>query len=361
MHHGNVRVAEVVRLRILKSHDFSCVRMSALLLAGFFIFLCFLSRAVGQDLVVEATGDDGAGRVNRKGMIVDYTARGVRLESTSGVRKTIPLERVVRVEFARCDAHRAADAAMAAGDFDKAMKHFTSITSTDERRGWVRTWIVADIIQCQQALGNYDAACQYFLGLLRNDKDTPHFDVIPLAWLTGQQLSDRRAEGWLADELPPARLLAASYLLPTAYRDKAVAELQKLAGNEDPRIAQLAAAQLWRTRVAAASPDEVAQWARKIEEMPEALRAGPYYVVGLAESNLGEHEQAAIALMHVPILYPRQASLAAESLLAAGRSLARAEQPAEAARLFREVVRDHPKTTAAAEARQRLEALQKAP
>jgi tetratricopeptide (TPR) repeat protein len=316
---------------------------------------------LAQDLVVEATGEDGSGRVNRKGMIVDYTGRGVRLESTTGVRKTIPLERVVRIEFARCDAHRAAAAAMAAGDFSKAMEHFTSITSTNERRGWVRTLIVANIIQCQQALGNYDAACHYFLGLLRNDKQTPHFDVIPLAWLSSQQLSDRRAEGWLVDELPPARLLAASYLLPTAYRDKAVAKLQKLTGSEDPRIAQLAAAQLWRTRVANASPDEVAQWSRKIEEMPEALRGGPYYVVGLARSNLGDHEQAAIALMHVPILYPQQASLAAEALLAAGRSLARDQQNAEAARLFHEVVRDHPKTTAAAEAQQRLEALQKAP
>jgi TolA-binding protein len=94
--------------------------------------------------------------------------------------------------------------------------------------------------------------------------------------------------------------------------------------------------------------------------LPESLRAGPYYVLGLGLAAHDQHRRAAVALMRIPILFPRQEALAAEALLAAGRSLAGLDQIDEAARVYRELIAQHSTSTAAAEARQRLESLEEA-
>ena len=59
----------------------------------------------------------------------------------------------------------------------------------------------------------------------------------------------------------------------------------------------------------------------------------------------------------MPILYPQDRPLAAASLFAAARALEEAEQPDAAARVYRELVAEHPQTRPADEAQQRLESM----
>jgi len=147
-------------------------------------------------------------------------------------------------------------------------------------------------------------------------------------------------------------------LLTGPARGEAVEKLRQLVSSPDRRIAQLASAQLWRTAVASADSRQLDSWAETIELMPEGLRAGPLYVLGMAQLQNKQWECAALSLLRVAIVYRQDRSLAAQSLLEAARGLEQASQSAEAARLYHELLREYPEQArAAAEAQSRLEEL----
>ena len=196
--------------------------------------------------------------------------------------------------------------------------------------------------------------------MLRSDPQTLHFDCIPLAWLPRQPsiAVEQTARQWIARQEPAAALLGASHLLTGSSQAAALTKLRELAGSTDRRVAQMAAAQAWRTALATADETQIDAWAAAIEQMPESLAAGPYFVLGRARAQRQQWPQAALALLRVAILYPGQRALAAQSLLDAGRVLERLDQPREAALLYREVIRDYAEETrTAAEAQSRIEAL----
>ena len=101
---------------------------------------------------------------------------------------------------------------------------------------------------------------------------------LPVAWRS-ERLSpadQQTAAASLADSSPAVRLVAASWLLASADRERAKQVLGQLAVAEDrPRIAQLAEAVLWR----AALPDEALAaaepWQRQLEALPLVLQVGP--------------------------------------------------------------------------------------
>ena len=68
-------------------------------------------------------------------------------------------------------------------------------------------------------------------------------------------------------------------------------------------------------------------------------------------------DEAALAMLRAPILYPRQAALTAEALVASGHVLEKLQRPNQAARLYREVIQNHASTRAATEARARWDAM----
>ena len=152
-------------------------------------------------------------------------------------------------------------------------------------------------------------------------------------------------------------LLGASHLITTSARPAALNRLKQLALGMDGRIARLAQAQTWRAAVVTADARQLARWEAAIEAMPEPLRAGPYYVLGLGWAQRQAWEQAALALLRVPILYPQHRTVAARSLLDAGRSLEKLDRPHQAAGLYRELMKDYPNSRSATEARARLEEL----
>ena len=87
------------------------------------------------------------------------------------------------------------------------------------------------------------------------------------------------------------------------------------------------------------------------------MRAGPFYTVGHAWSYKKQPRRAALALLRVPVAYAEHRALAARALVEAGEQVERLGDRPGAARLYREVLTDHPRSPAATEARALLDAL----
>jgi tetratricopeptide (TPR) repeat protein len=295
------------------------------------------------------------------GKIVDYSGTVIVVRSVSGSEKMFDPSLVQSFETKWAPAHQAARELMRVGKYEEALaklQEAVAVESSPDRR-WVQRVILSEIVSCLTALGKTESAGNMFLKLVKLDSQTPWFGCIPLAWRTREPslTLSRQAETWLAErETAASRLLGASWLLPTRHRGSAIAELRKLSVDADRRIAQLAAAQLWRTELMSAEPADVERWQRMLESMPGDLTAGPYFVLGQALSRLGQHEASALALMRPPILLPERRDLAAAGLIEAAGQLSRLGRNRQAVRLYREVITEHP-GPAADEAKQLLESM----
>jgi hypothetical protein len=91
------------------------------------------------------------------------------------------------------------------------------------------------------------------------------------------------------------------------------------------------------------------------------VRAGPYYALGRAFAHHKQSDDAALSLLRVPILYPEDRPLAAAALLEAGRALEQTLDRESTIRVYRELLADCPQSRPAAEARQRLAAIEAKP
>ncbi len=297
--------------------------------------------------------------VTQQGTIIDYTGASLTLELAGGRRVQIPTDKIIAVETVRSDSQRAADRLLLDGHPAQALTLYRRAVR-DEQRAWMRRWILADMCRCYAQLGQLPQACDTFLILVHSDPATPWFDAIPLCWTARPVPSDmqQRAESWIESSSAVEQLLAASWLLTiSSQRTRAVAQLQHLTAAPDRRIAGLASAQLWRTSLATATGKEVAQWQAAIDGLPTSLRAGPYYLLGLALARLGRRQDAALALMRIPILFSKQRMLAAEALWTAGQQLERLKQPDEAVRVYRELANRHDDCPLASTARARINTL----
>jgi tetratricopeptide (TPR) repeat protein len=301
--------------------------------------------AIAEDVVHVRTAA-GGNSSRMTGEIVDYSGGELKLRTSSGQVLNIPADRVEHVEFTRVDEQLAADNLMMEGKLAEAVVAYGKAFGA-EKRPWARNIILAQIILCHRGLGQFEEACAHFEFLVRGDPTTPYFDLIPLAWQTSEPPPTlvTRAQKWLANnETPAVALMGASWLLATDRRTVAAAVLNRLSTSVDRRVAELAAAQLWRTQVVSATPEQVDRWRRAVRRFPPAVRAGPYYVIGKALARQGRHEQAALAFMRVPILYSGERSLAAESLWGAAGQLKRLGDTTESAALYRELATDFPES-----------------
>ncbi|MBN2580531.1 MAG: hypothetical protein JXB10_16215 [Pirellulales bacterium] len=317
------------------------------------LLIAFPAPAPAQDAVYLSKG---GGRVKVTGQIEDYGGKGLTLELSGGRTQTYPAAEVAEIETTYTAEQNAGRQAQREGRWKDALVQYQKAMETEQRR-WVRRQLLARWVECYQALGEPSRAGEAFLLLVRDDPQTPYFEGIPLAWLPRQPnpQTEQLAGQWMARPEPAAVLLGASYLLTTSQRGAALDQLRKLAADPDKQIALLATAQTWRTDYAQAGDAELDRRSRMIEKLPEPLRAGSYYVLGAARLQRRQYERAALAFLHVPILYPQQRTLAAQALLDAARATEHFDQPA-AARLYRELLQQYPDDQrAAAEAEQRLE------
>ena len=312
-----------------------------------------------QDTVHVSSSAGSSGYATFKGRVADYSGRGLALDTPDGGRRTFPAERVLRIETYHTQARQDADGLFDKGQFAPATALYER-AHREEERPWMRRQIMAQLVWCRRATGQLQSAGEEFRVVVWEDADSPYLSCIPLAWIAGQPSGtlEQAAKAWLNLEAEPAMvLLGASHLLSTAARAVALDRLERLAATAGPPVNQLALAQTWRASVVTADARQLAAWEDTVRRMPEPLRAGPYYVLGQGWARQQNWEQAALALMRVPILYRRHHVLAARSLLDAGQSLEKLDRRRQAARLYDEVLRDFAQTPSATEAQVRSEGL----
>jgi tetratricopeptide (TPR) repeat protein len=280
----------------------------------------------------------------------------MKLRTRLGAEEVIPAARIVEIQTTWTPPHEAARAARSEGRFDDAIALFREAKGA-ETRPWALRQVAADLSGCCLDAGRIEPAVNEFLAILAADPATRHFAVIPVAWRStpDDPVLEARAAAWLAlRRVPAASLLGASWLLATPRRGEAVAALEELQKSSDARVAGLAAIQLWRTKLVAASLDEARRWHAQLEKMPLEVQAAGWYVLGQVYARLDQPQQAALAWLKIPLLFRQQRALAADALLAAGGQLEKMMQPQEAAGVYRELVRDFPQLSATAEAQKRL-------
>ena len=314
---------------------------------------------VAQD-VVHLTSQDGEAATRVRGEVVDFTGRQLLLKTATGREQSIPSHRVERIDTTYSAEHRAADALFDKRAFRQALDQYRlALSATREPRDWVRRRILAQIVWCHRSLGQPDQAGEYFLILLSRDPTTPDFACIPLAWTDAPPPPAvvPKAQAWLADaKNPAADLIGASLLVASDQKAAALDHLKRLATDADARIAWLAQAQLWRAQAATATTAQLRSWSEVISAHDSALVAGAQFLVGTALAR-SEPEAAALALLKLPILYPREHHLSAAALLLAGECLQQAGRKSQAAGLYRELVDQYEGLAEAAEARRRLRSL----
>ena len=293
------------------------------------------------------------------GTITDYTGRELLIRTVGNREQSIPASRIEDIATTYTERHAEADRLFERGSYAEAETLYRRAL-TDEPRQWVRRMILSQVVWCYRNRGQQEQAAVTFDLIVKNDPTTQYFDAIPLLWRSTELplSAERRATEWLRDESNPVmQLVAASWLLsgPGELRPEAQRTIESLATSRDSRVAALAEAQRWRSRLVVAQPSEVNRWQSIVEQFDPSLRAGAYYLLGQAFARAQRYEEAALALMRVPVLYPKEEGLAAESLLAAAEALEKSNRIDEARICLRELLRDHPGSTAAAAAKSKLE------
>ncbi len=294
------------------------------------------------------------GRTTYRGTIEDYTVNELTLALPGGGRRRFPADRIVEVHTARGPSHQQADRLYEQADYQAASALYGKALERESRR-WARRRIIQRMVQCYRALGQYARAGEAFLLLSRDDSRAVDLGCMPLAWTTQAPPADleRAAQQWITrDDLPGAVLLGASHLLPVR-REVALVRLKYLSQGDGP-FAPLARAQLWRAADNVASDKELAAWEAAIEDMPQRLRGGPYYVLGRARAARGKWDLAALAWLRVPISYTGDPRLAATALFDAGHAMEKLGRTEESGIIYSELIQKHPRTPAAGEARRRL-------
>ncbi len=160
--------------------------------------------------------------------------------------------------------------------------------------------------------------------LLAPTQPTPSFERTAADWIRG-------------DKSPWSALVGASFLLGAREQPAALEKLKRLTASDAPGVVWLAQAQLcaprWRPK---ATRDSSSICSRSIIARRHC-GSGPYFLVGMALLKK-RPEEASLALMHLPILYPRERQLAAAALLSVGELFEQRRQTAAAARIYRELV-----------------------
>jgi len=319
------------------------------------VVLCTWASAAQADTVTVRSTTASKTTV-RSGEIVDYSRGTLSLRLPGGRLESIVADRIVDYETTLVPDQQAGIELLAQGKALQAIDRLRAALAK-ETRTWMRRQILAQLSTAYRSTGQVELAGQTFLLIVRSDPATRFYSVIPLTWNARQPpapLHDR-ALSWLENqEMPAARLLGASWLLSGRERERADATLRRLETASDKRIALLATAQVWRSRVLTASPAEVSAWERQLGSFPKSLRAGPYYIVAQGLARRHQTTEAALMFLRVPILYPGEAELSAECLYSAGNQLSLAGQPLEARIAWRELVDRYSEHPLAASAQQKL-------
>jgi tetratricopeptide (TPR) repeat protein len=312
------------------------------------LLLCILAvRTVGMadDAVLLKGGNRMVGEM------IDYDDRGVRIQLTSGQQVFYPSRDIQSVETSRVEQHDQADIALERREYPQAIVLYRQALGTENRR-WATVQIQTGLVRAYRQTGELDEAARLYFEIFAKRSDADIVSLAPIRWMEGQPCSDASivaARGWLHDERPIARLLAASWLYTTAQRDDARTVLDELQTVEQ-RIGWMARAQLWRLPKEPPPEDLLKRMQQSVEKIPSNLRAGPQFTLAAAEESGGRLDHAALAYLRVAYIDAPGSDLAAEALLRAARISREIGHEADAQKILIEITRTFPGSVWASDA-----------
>ena len=285
----------------------------------------------------EVTVVDGAGKntLVRKGTVVDLKGDTLTLKLGSGRETSIPFARVQKVDADWSATHAAANEKYQQHDYAAALTLYRRSFNT-EKRAWVKRRLLERVIWCYRNTGKDADACRMFERLIKEDPNTPYLACIPLLWPTKQCPTDVKAivASWLRNEQPATkRLVAASWLLVN-NRSQAMSALRELGKDPSKSISSLAVAQLWRAELLTLKESRLSWWQEQLESTPAELRAGSYYLLGKSLAKFGQQDEATLAFLRVPTMFPDAVSLGQMSLAEGGAILQSQNHRQEAINAF---------------------------
>lgn len=330
----------------------------AIAFATFLLFIALANSSTAEDFVYLKPTETNRAPTRITGTITEFTGKELLIRAASGRESMIPAHRVDDFTTEYTAKQTTADVLFLEKRYAEALPLYKQ-AAQEEKRTWVRRQLLAQMVWCLRYQNDWEQAAAIFLLIVQSDPTTQFFDAMPLAWrpMTPSLAMERKAAEWIRDDRDPAaQLIGASWLLSSSVENRtdATRTLEELTRAKDIRIAQLAEAQLWRSQVVTARAAEVPRWQAAIEQMPQSLRGGPYHLLGQLLARHGRQTEAALAMMRVPILFPREETLTAESLLAAATALEKDGRTDEARSVLRELIAEHPTSQAAAAAKTKL-------
>lgn len=272
------------------------------------------------------------------GDVVDLTNEQAIFISKGATREQkIALTRIAEFELARSADEALGRQRLAAGDFESA-RDLLRKSQAAEKRAWRKNELEALVAQCELGLGELDAAGKRMSVLLKTEPDSRLLGYLPLPWADGFQTpSQASLSAWASDPSPALKLLAASWMLNGPKRTEATTQLEKISSGVSKRLACLAEAQLWRTKLAVVKPLDAQRWLQRVESFPEDLRAGPSFVAGQAAAKADLPLRAAEAYLRIAFLHPLQRSLSAEAQFLAAKQLEKAGATADTLALLEKI------------------------
>ena len=295
------------------------------------------------DTVTISGAKKGEAPILRHGTIVEYTGEELTLATTGDLRSPISADRVLEIQSTRCRSEPLGDAARQSGDLAGALKAYEAALA-EESRPWALRKIRAKLIACYEWSDQPELAGDTFLQIVAQDPHSQYFATIPLPWKNAAPNAavSARAKEWMSQRSnPAAELLGASWLLQTD-KPAAMKVLTSLASDLDPRIAPLAVAQLWRTKLISATVDDLALWKQMLNRLPDSLRGGLLLLIAELELRLKQPENAMLTFLQAALARDQREIIAVTGLLAAGKLLEQQGRSADAVRLYRELLQQQP-------------------
>ena len=329
------------------------------------IFTAVVRAEDSPDTVVVRGAQTGA-KITLAGIVEDYTGTELLLRTNPNEPPRVFSARdIVEVQTPQLEAQTKGLKLLSQGKADAAILEFESALKKEERL-WVRREIVAGLVRASLRRGDLATAGRRFQSLVKSDPTTRHFGLIPLAWTSDVDAGAARdeASAWLEGKSEAGRLIGASLLYSDSeWRDEARAELKRLARSGDSRIHALAQMQLWRDEAqeGTRSRQLTVQWQRRIDELPDDLRAGPNYLLGRAYAARHDDELAAATLLWLPLVDDHDHHLAGRACFEAALALEKIGQRDESRQLFQEVVDRYGDTKVAKQAQGALASSQNEP
>lgn len=265
-----------------------------------------------QDIVVVNRPKSNS-PIQRKGQITEWSGAEITME-VNGRELSIDTDQVISFRTNWPLEYAEAQQLAAQGKTTAAVQKFAQAIET-ESRPWAQRIIRSKLISQLMLLRQVDQAADQFVAIASQDRNTRFIYLAPLAWSnTPNRFS--RAKKWIDAEEPIVQLIGSSWALTGPDRDAAIARLEKLVDDLDARISSLAIAQIWRTRPSV-SIKQADVWQKLVDEMPEAVRPGPIYVLAGFQALTGiqsETDKAIMNWMKVVSLSKEQSDLVSASL-----------------------------------------------